>query len=78
MLFLDGSYRLVDQMSEKTILGVSVVKQRKQIQLETMRLRVGPLASLSGLRIQHWCELWCRSQMRLGSHVAVCDCGVGQ
>ena len=26
-----------------------------------MRLRVQSLASLSGLRIQRFCELWCRS-----------------
>ena len=30
-----------------------------------------PGASLSGLRIQRCCELWCRSQMWLGSGVAV-------
>ena len=29
------------------------------------------LASLSGLRIQHCCELWCRKQMWLRSDVAV-------
>ena len=45
--------------------------QWKQIQLGTMRLRVQSLASLSGLRIQCCCELCCRSQMWLGSHVAV-------
>ena len=32
-----------------------------------MRTRVPSLASLSGLRICHCRELWCRSQMRLGS-----------
>ena len=26
---------------------------------------------LSGLRIWHCCELWCRLQMRLGSYVAM-------
>ena len=36
-----------------------------------MRLWVQSLASLGGLRIQHCRELWCRSQTRLGSHVAV-------
>ena len=38
-----------------------------------MRMQVQPLALLSGLRI--WCcwELWCRSQMRLSSDVAVAD-----
>ena len=29
------------------------------------------LASLSGLRIWRWRELWCRSQTWLGSNVAV-------
>ena len=33
---------------------------------------VGPsVALLSGLRIQRCRELWCRSQTRLGSHIAV-------
>ena len=34
-------------------------------------MQVGFLASLSGLRIWHGCELWYRSQRWLGSHVAV-------
>ena len=38
--------------------------------LLSMRMRVWPLASLSGLRILHRWKLWCRSQMWLGSHVA--------
>ena len=44
--------------------------QQKQTQLVSMRMRVGSLASLSGLRI--WCchKLWCRSQTWLGSGVA--------
>ena len=36
-----------------------------------MRLRVRPLALLSGLRIRRCHELWCRLQMRLRSGVAV-------
>ena len=44
--------------------------QGKRIQLGTMRLQVRSLASLSGLRIQHCRELWCWSQMQLGSGVA--------
>ena len=36
-----------------------------------MRMRLWSLASLSGLRIQHCCELCCRSQTRLGSGVTV-------
>ena len=51
--------------------GVPVMAQWKQIQLGIMRLRVGFLASLSGLRIWHRLEPWCRSQTQLGSGVAV-------
>ena len=43
--------------------------QQKQIQLGTMRLQIQSLASLSGLRIWHCHDLWCRSQMWLGSGV---------
>ena len=50
--------------------GVPVVVQRKRIQLGTMR-QVQSLALLSGLRIWHCLELWCRSQMLLGSGMAV-------
>ena len=35
------------------------------------RLQVQSLASLSGLRIQRCCELWCRSQTRPRSGIAV-------
>ena len=38
---------------------------------EPMRMWVRSLASLSRLRIRHCRELWCRSQTRLRSHVAV-------
>ena len=40
--------------------------QQKRIWVGTTRLWVWSLASLSGLRIQHCWELWCRSQMQLG------------
>ena len=36
-----------------------------------MRMCVRSLASLSGVRMRHCRELWCRWQMRLGSGVAV-------
>ena len=36
-----------------------------------MRTQVPSLAPLSGLRIQHCCELCCRPQTRLRSYVAV-------
>uniref|UniRef100_A0A8C3XBY8 Dehydrogenase/reductase 2 n=1 Tax=Catagonus wagneri TaxID=51154 RepID=A0A8C3XBY8_9CETA len=40
-----------------------------------MRLWVRSLASLRGLRIRHCRELWCRSQTRLGSGMAVAVAG---
>ena len=36
-----------------------------------MRIQVQPLASIIGLRIQHYGELWYRSQMQLRSGVSV-------
>ena len=42
-----------------------------QIQLVSMRMRVQFLVSLSGLRIRCSRELWCRSQMQLGSCIAM-------
>ena len=44
--------------------------QRKRIRLGAMGLWVRSLASLSGLRIWHCRELWCRLQMWLGSDIA--------
>ena len=52
-------------------IGVPVVAQRL-MNLTNIHEDVGLiLASLSGLRIQPCCELWCRSQTRLGSRVTV-------
>ena len=45
--------------------------QQKRIPLGTMRFRVRSLALLSGLTVRRCCGLWCSSQMRLGSGVAV-------
>ena len=45
--------------------------QWKRIRLGTTRLQVESLALLSGLKIRCCHELWCRSQTRLGSWVAV-------
>ena len=39
---------------------------RLRTQLVSMRMWVGSLALLSGLRTEHCPELWCRSQMSLG------------
>ena len=45
--------------------------QLKQIQLGAMKFQVPSLASLSGLRIRHCREMWCRLQTCLRSCVAV-------
>ena len=50
--------------------GVPVVAQLLT-NLTSVRTQVQSPASLSSLRIQHYCELWCRLQMQLRSHVAV-------
>ena len=57
--------------SKRLPLGVTVVTQRKQIQLVSMRTWIWSLASLSGLGTWHCHELWFRMQRWLGSHVAV-------
>ena len=55
----------------KIALGVPIVAQQYGTLLASMRTRVGFLASLSGLRIQRYHELQCRSQTGLGSRFAV-------
>ena len=50
---------------------VPIVAQQKWIWLVSMRMQLRSLASLSGSGIQHCLELWCRSRLQLGSHVAV-------
>ena len=57
-----GSYLLREQHRR-----VPVMAQWKRAK----RMQVQSLALLSGLRIQHWHELWYRSQMQLRSYVAV-------
>ena len=44
---------------------------RLRTQLVSMRMQVQTLAPLGGLRIQHCHERWCRSQIQLGSGIAV-------
>ena len=51
--------------------GVLIVAQRKRIQLASIRMWVRSLASFSGLRVQRFPELLCRSQMQLRSSVAM-------
>ena len=56
---------------KKSTNGVPIMAQGKRIRLGIMRLRVPSLASLSGLRIRHCHKLRCRSQIQLGSGIAV-------
>ena len=48
-----------------------VVVQQKWAQLVSLRMWVGSLASLSGSRIWHCHELWCRLQVQLGYGAAM-------
>ena len=53
-------YSHTTQTQEIRKLGVPIMAQWKRIQLGTKRLQVQSLASLSGLRIRHCHELWCK------------------
>ena len=58
-------------LNEMHVSGVPLMAQRVKIQLLSMKMRVQSLVLLSGLRIWHCQELWCRLEMWLGSCVAV-------
>ena len=62
--------KLKMHFKNKQVRGVSILEKQKRIRLGTTKLQVRSLALLSGLRIRHCCELWCRLRMRLRSHVA--------
>ena len=51
--------------------------QQQRTKIVSMRMRVQSLALLSGLRIRPYSELWCRSYVLLGSHVAAVVVYVG-
>ena len=51
--------------------------QQQRTKLVSMRMQVQSLALLSGLRIRPYSELWCRSYVLLGSHVAAVMVYVG-
>ena len=63
--------RGLNHLYQKFIWEFPLWHSRLQIGLVTMRIWVQSLASLSGLRSWHCCELWYRSQTRLGSCTAV-------
>ena len=62
--------RLPEDKLKMVIYGVPVVAQQKRV-LASRRMWVCSLAFISGSRIWHCHKLWCRSQMQLGSGVAV-------
>ena len=62
---------VIEKLKEYLVWGVPVVEQRKGIWLVSMTMIVWTLASINGLRIGCCHELWCGSQMRLGSRAAV-------
>ena len=73
------SFRVIFSKGKKICIQtvksrVPVVAQQKQIRPGTMRSGVRFLASLIGLSIPCCWELWCRSQMRLGSGTLLCLC----
>ena len=76
-LFAEGSsvkgiMRLIKRDKTKNLRkksGVPVMVQQKWIWVVSMRMQVWSLASISGVRIWRCRELWCWSQMWLGSHV---------
>ena len=67
----DGYGSHAEWRKELGTFGVPAMAQWKWIQLGIMRLWVQSLTSISGLRIQCCCELWCTSQTWLGSCTAV-------
>ena len=77
-LYLCASITFLDYCNCIFLLGPEtryfIVTQKKQTWLGSTRTQVQSLASLSGLRIRHCRELWCRSQTRLGSSIAVMWC----
>ena len=67
-----NTYNKSSKFYEENQVGeFPVVAQWKGTQPVSMRLQVLSLASLSGLRILHCPEVWCRIQMPLGSALAV-------
>ena len=72
-----GDHDLMFYCSINNGFGVPIVAQWWRTHPVSRRTRVWPLASLSGLRIWHCCELQCRSQtwLRSGSHLAVMSAG---
>ena len=66
----DGKQNFAES-AEVEILGVPTAVQQVTNQTSIHEDAGSILASLSGSGIWHCHELWCRSQMQLGSHMAM-------
>ena len=66
-----GKKKLLQNPNSDMFKFFPIVAQWKRIRLVSVRMQVQSMASLSGLRIQRCHELWCRSQIWLGSYVVV-------
>ena len=66
-----GKWESGRKKGRKKWQGVPIMAQWKWLWLVPMRTQVQSLSSLSGLRIQCCHQLWCGSQMQLGSGIAV-------
>ena len=62
---------LMEARDQTRIFGVPIVAQQLGTRLLSMRMHIRSLALLSGLRIPHCPELWCRLQTQLGSCIIV-------
>ena len=62
---------LPEEWQERGWKGAPIVALRLRTWQVSIRMQVWSQAPLSGLRIQHCCEPWCRSQRWLRSGVAV-------
>ena len=61
----------INRLKVRSFENDEVPLWRSRRNLISMKIRVWSLALLSGLKTQRCCELWCRSQMQLGSGIAM-------
>ena len=73
--FLNFPYSYVKECSvvryNQDVIFIARVPNMAQGKQIWLKMQVLSLASLSGLRIRHFPEMWCRLQMQAGSGIAV-------
>ena len=57
--------------NEKKAVKIILISDKLEFKILSIRLWVQSLVSLSGLGICHYHEMWCNSQMWLGSGITV-------